>query len=72
MEMAWMISVGRAGAKGRAAPQAVSLQVNVQGMRAQVKVFPNADRTTSGDTGSIPAWQAQRVWQNVLSTLVGT
>lgn len=71
--MAWMISVGRAGAKGRtAAAQAISLQVNVQGMAAQVKVFPNADRTTSGDTGSIPAWQAQRVWQNVLSTLVGT
>jgi len=24
------------------------------------------------DAGSTPAWQAQRVWQNVLSTLVGT
>lgn len=70
--MAWMISVGRAGAKGRAAGvQAVSLRIDVQGMAAQVKVFPNADRTTSGDTGSIPAWQVQRVWQNVLSTLVG-
>ncbi len=32
---------------------------------------PNADRTTSGDAGSIPAWQAQRVCQHVLSTLVG-
>lgn len=70
--MAWMISVGKAGAKGRAAGvQAVSLRIDVAGMAAQVKFFPNADRTTSGDTGSIPAWQAQRVWQNVLSTLVG-
>jgi hypothetical protein len=61
--MGWIISVGKAGAKGRTAgAQAVSLRVDVQGMTAQVKVFP--------DAGAIPAWQAQRVWQNVLSTLV--
>jgi hypothetical protein len=64
--MGWTISVGTAGArsKGRGGrPQALSVCI---------KVFPNADRTTLVDTGSIPAWQAQRVWQNVLSTLVGT
>ena len=62
--MGWIISVGKAGAKGRAAgAQAVSLRVDVQGMAAQVKIFP--------ESGAIPAWQAQRVWQNVLSTLVG-
>lgn len=61
--MGWIISVGKAGAKGRAAGvQAVSLRVDVQGMAAQVKVFP--------ESGSVHAWQAQRVWQNVLSTLV--
>ena len=37
----------------------------------QWRFTPNADRTTSGEAGSIPAWQAQRVCQNVLSTLVG-
>jgi hypothetical protein len=46
-----------------AGAQAVSLRVDVQGMAAQVKIFP--------ESGAIPAWQAQRVWQNVLSTLVG-
>lgn len=72
--MGWTISVGTAGArsgKGRGGrPQALSICIDAQGMTAQVKVFPNADRTTSGDVGSMPAWQAQRVWQNVLSTLV--
>jgi hypothetical protein len=61
--MGWIISVGKAGAKGRAGgtqAQALSLRVNVQGMEGQVKV-----------AGAVPAWQAQRVWQNVLSTLVG-
>jgi hypothetical protein len=74
--MGWTISVGTAGArssKGRGGrPQALSVCIDAQGVTAQVKVIPNADRTTSGDAGSIPAWQAQRVWQNVLSTLVGT
>jgi hypothetical protein len=61
--MGWIISVGKAGAKGKTAgAQAVSLRVDVQGMAAQVRIFP--------ESGAIPAWQAQRVWQNVLSTLV--
>jgi hypothetical protein len=52
--MGWIISVGKAGAKGRmAGAQAVSLRVELQG----VAVY-------------LSAWQAQRVWQNVLSTLV--
>jgi hypothetical protein len=70
--MGWTISVGRAGAKGRkAGVQAVALRVDVQGMAAQVRVYPTADRTATGAADAIPAWQAQRVWQNVLSTLVG-
>lgn len=61
--MGWIISVGKAGAKGRTAgAQTVSLRVDVQGMAAQVRVFQ--------DASPLPAWQAQRVWQNVLSTLV--
>ena len=60
--MGWIISVGKAGAKGRAEnAQAVSLRVDMQGMAAQVRVLPD----------TLPAWQAQRVWQNVLTTLVG-
>jgi hypothetical protein len=59
--MGWIISVGKAGAKGTAGgTQALSLSVNLQGMEGQVKL-----------AGAVPAWQAQRVWQNVLSTLVG-
>jgi hypothetical protein len=46
--MGWIISVGKAGAKGKTAgAQAVSLRVDVQGMTAQVKVFQ--------DTGPVPA-----------------
>jgi len=65
--MGGMISVGTAGARssqGRGGrPQALSVWIDAQGVTAQVKVFPNAGRTTL---------EAQRVWQNVLSTLVGT
>lgn len=74
--MGWTISVGTAGAKNKAGggrAQALSIWIDAHGVTAQVKVSPNADRTTSfSDAGAIPAWQAQRVWQNVLSTLVGT
>jgi hypothetical protein len=38
---------------------------------AQLSYTPNAGRTTSGIAGSNPACQAEQVWQNVLSTLVG-
>jgi hypothetical protein len=74
--MGWTISVGTAGARGNKArggrSQALSVCFDAQGVTAQVRVFPNADRTTPDHAGSIPAWQAQRVWQNVLSALVGT
>jgi hypothetical protein len=72
-EMAWIISVGRAGAKGRAAEvQAVSLRIDVEGIGAQVRVFPDAGRAAPGGAAAMPAWQAQRVWRNVLATLVET
>lgn len=78
--MGWTISVGTAGARNKAGSskagsgrmQALSISIDAHGVTAQVKVSPNADRTTLVDAGSTPAWQAQRVWQNVLSTLVGT
>jgi hypothetical protein len=38
---------------------------------AQWSCTPNADRTTSGLAGSTPACQAEQVWRNVLSSLVG-
>lgn len=70
--MGWMISVGRAGAKGsRAGAPALSVLVDVQGTAARVMVYPDAERRSPGGAGANPAWQAQRVWQNVLSTLVG-
>ena len=70
--MGWIISVGKAGAKGRAgSAQAVSLRMDVQGMAAQVRIFPAAGQPAPGATDALPAWQAQRVWQNVLTTLVG-
>lgn len=69
--MGWIISVGKAGAKGRAAgAQALSLHIDAPGMAAQVRVCPHVDRTPSGDANSMPAWQAQRVW-NLVSALVG-
>lgn len=78
--MGWKISVGTAEARNNAAKskgkggrtQALSVWIDAHGVTAQVKVSLNADRPPSGNAGSIPAWQAQRVWQNVLSTLVGT
>jgi len=70
--MGWIISVGRAGAKGRTgSAQAVSLRMDMQGMTAQVRIFPAAGHPASGTADALPAWQAQRVWQNVLTTLVG-
>lgn len=38
---------------------------------AQVRLPSNADKTTSGIAGSSPAHQIDKVWRNVLSTLVG-
>jgi hypothetical protein len=38
---------------------------------AQLRASPNAGKTTSGKADSNPACQAEQVWQNVLSTLIG-
>lgn len=71
--MGWIISVGQAGTKGRTTnAQAMNIYVDLQGAAARVQVF--AAHGASGSRGgatSLPAHQAQRVWQNVLSTLVG-
>jgi hypothetical protein len=40
-------------------------------MAAQVRIFPASGPTASRTEDLLPARQAQRVWQNVLSTLVG-
>ncbi|CAH0215654.1 hypothetical protein SRABI118_02095 [Massilia sp. Bi118] len=69
--MGWIISVGRAGVKRTSGLQAVSLRVDVQGMPPQVKVFADAGRLAANSADALPALQAQRVWQNVLATLVG-
>jgi hypothetical protein len=75
--MGWIISVGQAGVKGRQAgrqaggqTEALMLSVDVHGTAARIKLYPDA-RTEAIETGAASAWQAQRVWQNVLSTLVG-
>jgi len=63
--MGWMISVGRAGAaKQGGADQPLSMRFDGQGVAVRVQVGPDA-----GAAGR-PAWQAQRVWQKVLSTVV--
>ncbi len=74
--MGWMIRVGRAGfERGTNAGVTTSFQCLVTSgschAAAQLMVTPNAGRTTSDKAGSIPACQAEQVWQNVLSTLVG-
>jgi hypothetical protein len=70
-EMGWIISVGRAGAKRASGVQAVSLRMDVQGMPVQVKVFPDGGCHPASSADALDARQAQRVWQNVLSSLVG-
>ena len=74
--MGWVISVGQAGVKGKkTGAQALMLSVDVEGTAARVKVYRGPDAglytSTAAQPGALPAWQAQRVWQNVLSTLVG-
>jgi hypothetical protein len=69
--MGWIISVGKAGAKRTSGLQAILLRVDVQGMPAQVRVFADAGRPAPGSADALPTPQAQRVWQNVLVTLVG-
>jgi hypothetical protein len=67
--MGWTISVGRAGAaKGNGAAQAMSMRVDEPGVVLRLKVG-EYERATGG--APAPAWQAQRVWQKVLATVVG-
>ncbi len=74
--MSWVISVGTVGG----APQksgGVNATINWCdqsgrcGTVACVSLPPNADKTTLVNAGSTPARQAEQVWRNVLSTLVG-
>jgi hypothetical protein len=64
--MGWTISsAGKSGEAG------LTVRSSPCKSGAQWRFIPNADRTTSGKAGSIPAWQAKQVCQSVLSTLVG-
>ena len=74
--MGWTISVGTAGARGSTTrngrPQTLSVSFDAHGVTARVTANPDAAAHASDAAGSVPAWQARRVWQNVLTTLVGT
>jgi hypothetical protein len=68
-KMGWTISVGRAGAaKGNGVAQVMAMRVDEPGVVLRLKVGGNG--TASGGAPA-PAWQAQRVWQKVLATVVG-
>ena len=66
--MGWIISVGKVGAKRETGGvQMVSICVQMDGQRTQVRVGGHdADALTPADR-----LQARRVWQTVLTTLVG-
>ena len=69
--MGWTISVGKAGTNSRmTSAQALKIYVEVQGSATRIQVYGEND-AASAEVASTPARQAQRVWQNVLSTLVG-
>jgi hypothetical protein len=74
--MGWKISVGAAGF-GRSMNAGVITfsQCRITSTSchtvAQLRLSPNTGKTTLDHAGSNPACQAQQVWQNVLSTLVG-
>jgi hypothetical protein len=74
--MGWTISVGTAGARGSTTrngrPQTLSVSFDAHGVTARVTANADAAGLASDVAGSVPAWQARRVWQNVLTTLVGT
>jgi len=74
--MGWTISVGTAGARGSTTrngrPQTLSVSFDAHGVTARVTANADAGGLASDVAGSVPAWQARRVWQNVLTTLVGT
>ena len=79
--MGWIIQSGRLGKAGNkagfgTAVNAVvitsnSITTNSRHTLAYLSFTPNADKITLGNAGSNPVWQAEKVWQNVLSTLVG-
>ena len=64
--MGWMISVGQAGAAKRGNRQPLSMRFDGQGVAVRVEVRNDAGVTADRQS----AWQAQRVWQKVLSTVV--
>lgn len=69
--MGWTISVGRPGAKGgNQENQALALCIDVRGLRARVDVAPAAATARIDGATAVSAWQARRLWRNVLSTLV--
>jgi hypothetical protein len=74
--MGWTISVGTAGARNsktrNGRPQTLSVSFDAHGVTARVTANPDATGLASDGAGAVPAWQARRVWQNVLTTLVGT
>jgi hypothetical protein len=74
--MGWTISVGTAGARNsktrNGLPQTLSVSFDAHGVTARVTANPDAAGLGSDGAGGVPAWQARRVWQNVLTTLVGT
>jgi hypothetical protein len=70
--MGWIISVGRAGARGKGkGGQILSVCFDADRIPARVKVCADAGEPASQAADAVPSWQAQRVWRNVLSTLVG-
>lgn len=77
--MGWMIRVGKVGktgfGRGRNAdvityPNCWITSDSCHTV-AQLSLFPNAGKTTSGKAGSNPARQADKIWLNVLSILAG-
>lgn len=73
--MSWLISVGSAGFErgmnaGVTTSKCLVTSTSCHTV-AQLRLTPNADKTTSGIAGSNPTCQAEQVWRNVLSTLVG-
>jgi hypothetical protein len=64
--MGWIISVGKAGAKGSARDiQALSISFDVDGQHTQIRI---ADGLRPGAPAD--RVQARRVWQTVLNTLI--
>jgi hypothetical protein len=70
--MGWIISVGKAGARGNNRDgQVLSVCFDASGVAARIEVYADAGKP-AGQGGAIPAWQARRIWRNVLSTLADT